>query len=519
MRLQGTKLLESLRLELSSKQLNRKGEVQVRCQLVRELEASGAYEDAREALGDLWRGVGERPAIEALEKCDAAEVLVRVGALTGRFGKGKGIKGAQEKAIDLISESVRIFESLGDPEKVAEAWTEVGFCYWQKGEYEEARVALHTALELLKHSDSEIKAIAIIRTALNDNSSGRHYEAYKRLREEGSAISTYNSHYISGLYHSTLANVLIYLSADEKQARAMLGETGEQSFADRSLVEQTAAGYHFERAGHLRHAARVRNNTGYILFTQGRFVEAHENLDRARRIFQDLKEEGSTAQVDETRARVFLAQGNLFEAEKVALGARMALAKGDDAAQLAQALTTHGRVLAHLGRYSEAKEYLEQAIETATTCNNREGAGQACLTLIEGLADVLPPDEVWARYEQADELLSNTQQPETISRLRACARFTLSVGKRVLRTDAKNGWTGCNLEEEVRRFEGELIDQAMAAEQGSITRAARRLGLGSHQALRNIINGRQKYLLGKKYSARPRKSSNSKASRAQKFEH
>jgi tetratricopeptide (TPR) repeat protein len=504
MRLQGAELIENLRGRLVGTALDVTTGAGVRCLLAKELEASGAYEEGLEALGDLWGGVGHRPAVEGLEPRAAAELLMRAGALTGRFAKAKGIEGGQESAIDLISEGIRIFEGLGETEKLAEAWTEVGYCYWQKGEWEEARIALHTALGLLGDGGGTVRAVAIVRTAINENSAGRHYEAYRLLRAEGEFITSHEEHYISGLYHSTLANVLYFLIGDENQARAFLGEVGGESFADRALVEQTAAGFHFELAGHLRHAARVRNNTGYILFERGRFQEAHENLERAREIFRQLKDYGSAAQVDESIARVLTAEERYEEAEGVAREAVAALERGDDVPQLAQARTTLGRILARRWRYAQALEQLEMAVEAAMRCGDREGAGQACLTVIEELGTVLAPYDVWARYEQADELLSASQRPETIKRLRACAKVTLQVGRRALRTDIKDGWHGCCLEDEVLRYEGELIMEAMAAEGGHITRAARRLQT-THQALRNIISGRQKERLGHLYAPRPRR--------------
>jgi Nif-specific regulatory protein len=55
-------------------------------------------------------------------------------------------------------------------------------------------------------------------------------------------------------------------------------------------------------------------------------------------------------------------------------------------------------------------------------------------------------------------------------------------------------WKGCSLEEEVVRYEGELIKRALEAEKGSVTRAARLLGV-THQGLAFILQGRQKNLL------------------------
>src|SRR5947209_20591644 len=84
----------------------------LRCELAKRLEETGKYEAAREAMGELWRGVGHRLVLDDLEKETAAEVLLRAGVLTGWIGSVKQIEGAQETAKNLISESIAIFESL-----------------------------------------------------------------------------------------------------------------------------------------------------------------------------------------------------------------------------------------------------------------------------------------------------------------------------------------------------------------------------------------------------------------------
>lgn len=52
---------------------------------------------------------------------------------------------------------------------------------------------------------------------------------------------------------------------------------------------------------------------------------------------------------------------------------------------------------------------------------------------------------------------------------------------------------GGTLEEEVNHFEARLIAQALEQESGSVTRAARVLGL-THQGLSKILDGRQSTL-------------------------
>src|SRR5690349_19777239 len=58
----------------------------LRCQLASQLEETGKYEAASEALGELWSGVGHRPVLDDLEQATAAEVLLRAGVLTGWIG-------------------------------------------------------------------------------------------------------------------------------------------------------------------------------------------------------------------------------------------------------------------------------------------------------------------------------------------------------------------------------------------------------------------------------------------------
>ena len=61
----------------------------LKCQLAKELEEVGNYEAACEAMGELWSCLGERPILDGLDEATAAEVLLRVGVLTGWIGSTK----------------------------------------------------------------------------------------------------------------------------------------------------------------------------------------------------------------------------------------------------------------------------------------------------------------------------------------------------------------------------------------------------------------------------------------------
>ena len=121
-------------------------DAKLRCQISRAYEEAGDFERAREAMGDLWRHVGERPAVEGLAQEATAEVLLQAGRLTSVLGNAGKIDGAQEAAKNLFSESASIFAEEADEKKVAEAQTELAICYWREGALDEARVMLKEAL-------------------------------------------------------------------------------------------------------------------------------------------------------------------------------------------------------------------------------------------------------------------------------------------------------------------------------------------------------------------------------------
>jgi transcriptional regulator with PAS, ATPase and Fis domain len=385
--------------------------------LAKELEEAGNYEAAQEAMGALWQCVGERPNLDGLDKQVAAEVLMRAGALTGWIGSADQVAGAQEKAKDLLTESVELFEALLDVTKIAEAQTEIAYCYWREGAYDEARITLREALSHLSEADSGIRAVALLRSAIVERTAKRFNAALNILTEDMPLFKASDNHSLKGKFHNELALVLRNLSATEQR----------EDYLDRALIEYAAASFHFEQAEHTRYRARVENNLGFLFLTLTKFDEAHEHLDCARRLFLNLKDDGSVAQVDDTRARTLLAQGLNSEAEKTVRSAVHTLEKGGEHALLTEALTTHGVALARLEQYEQARLTLERAVNISEQAGDLEGAGRAALTLIEELTGRLSEVELRATYNQADQLLSHTQDSETMMRLRDCARRVIEV--------------------------------------------------------------------------------------------
>jgi CheY-like chemotaxis protein len=485
-------LAETLLKQLENPALSRDARAQIQCQIAADFEHRGQYESAREALGELWQGVGQRPALKGLSELTAAEVLLRAGTLSGWLASAAQDRAAQAAAKDLISESITRFEALNELIRAAAAQSDLGYCYWREGAYDEGRVLYVEALKRLTDgSDTELRAKILMRLAVVESASGRYHEALRILTGSARLFDESNNDALKGKFHNDLACVLTNLSKAERRS----------DYTDRAIIEYTAASHHFEQAGHTSYRARAENNIGFLLHSAGRHEEAHEHLNCARHLFITVSDRGSVAQVDETRARVLLAQGKTRGAESAIREAVRVLSKGGEQGLFAEALTTQGRVLSKLGNFIESVNTLRRAADLAETAGAVEDAGRALLSLMEEHADRITEHELLDAYERAHNLLKETQDAETITRLRVCAiRIVLaqraSLSQRRVRS-LVDFWANFNLNERVHSYEARYVRQALIDAQGSVTRASRLLGLQHHATLAAMLDeehGRHKDL-------------------------
>ncbi len=458
------------------------------CELAKNLEEVGEFDSAAEVLSPFWPGLPTRPNTKGLRDDAHAELLLRTGTLTGWLGSAKQIPGAQEVAKDLISESATHFESLGMSEKVAEARIDLAICYWREGGLDEARVTLRLVLNDLGESRSEQRLRALLNSAIVERASTRDHDALRICTEASPLFDVSSNEALKGKFHITFAAVLRSLGASESR----------EDYIDRALVEYAAASYHLEQAGHRRFQARVENNVGFLFATIGRFDEAQEHLTRSRAISVSVGDHGGVGFAEDSRAQAFILEGRYTDAEKAARAAVHVFREGGEQTMLAEALTTHGIALARLKKTPVARAALDQAVEIAQNAGNPDRGGIAAITVIEELSTYLATESLQEYYKTAEELLAKSQNLSLKTRLGECARRVLSASLDKSSTtpavaDASIP-PGFSLDAEVLRYEGTLIRRALEECGGSVTRAARLLGV-THQGLAFILNGRHSDLL------------------------
>lgn len=481
-------------------------EILLQCQRAKELEEGGEFKRAQQILQPLWERIGERPSTDGLPEPIKAELLLRAGTLTGWLGSARQVEGAQETAKDLISESAAIAQRLGLIEKYAEATIDLGICYWREGALDEARVTIRHALDSLGDLESEQRLRGLLNSAIVEQVANRYQEALSIFRSSAPLFEQSTNDSLKGKFHNSYALCLKNLGVAKDN----------EEFIDNALVEFAAARFHFEQVGHKRFLARVENNEGFLFASLGRFREAHEHLDRARSLHLSVGDQGSAAGVDDTYAQTLLLEGRNQEAEKLARAAVNTLRKGGEQAVLAEALTTHGKALARLHQTEAARATLDRAIEVAHSAGDPDSGGIAALTVIEELSSEIASQDLNNYYRRAEDLLLRSQHPRIRVRLGECARRVLALETTSTVTEAAQDHSEkallgnlseqISLEAEVLRFEGNLIRKALETCGGSVTRAARLLGV-THQGLAFIINGRHRDLLAMRTPVKPRRKS------------
>ena len=333
------------------------------------------------------------------------------------------------------------------------------------------------------------------RLAILEWSASRYSEALRILDENAPLFKKITNPSLKGNYHNQLAMVLVDLDKSEKRA----------DYIQRAIREFQQADAYFKLARNLVFRANVKNNVGNILRQMSRFKEAHKYLEEARRLMTILKDKVGIAQIDDTRAQVFIAQKKYADAERVARSAVLGLEKSGRQCLLADALVTHGIATARMGETERAQHIFEHAVEVADQVGALNKAGLAALTLIEEL-DQASNETLCLAFDRASEWLISTQNEDLLRRVNKAARKLFAKLHGELDPEEATRAlmnTPLDLQSQVLNYERKLIRHALVRANGKVTRAATLLGT-SYQGLGYIIGSRHKDLLKERSPVRPR---------------
>ena len=481
--------------KLETAHLNANDEVLRRCMTALEQKDREDYAGAQKTMRPYWSRIGERPNTRELDLPATAEVLLCVGILTSWIGSKNQVSQAQEIAKNLLTQSITYFEELRDVIKVAIAQSEIAYCYWREGALNEARSWLDEALKKLTFQGAA-RARTLLKLSTVEWTSGRFREALEVLEQNEPLFRKITNPTIKGGYHSELAIIHRNLATENSR-----------EYFQRAIKEYKEAEKNFKLAQNPIYRADVINNVGFLQFKLGRYTEAHKYFHEARRLTVKFKDKVRTAQFDESRAQVLIAQGKLADAERIARRSVSVFRKSGRFCLIAEALITQGTALARLGRTRHAHFIFRQAIEAAHQVNALNIAGLAALTLLEEIQE-LSPEILRAAYRQAREWLANSQSPDIKLRLADVAGRVVASIHTELSTDeateillSEPGGLRAQLE----KHERVVIKRALDEVDGRVTHAASLLEM-RYQSLAYVIERRHPDLLKKRTPVRRRQA-------------
>lgn len=432
-----------------------KSSVMARAQEAMERSEAHDIPAAIAVLGDLW----PEPRVEADSELRAV-ALMAVGIVRSWAVIGAG--GLHEPTKDMLSESVRLFDDLGDS-RIYKAQTHLAHIYHRQGASGEAISLLDDVLSKAGSATDKIRAATTRAYVLADE--GHYHAALATLETVRPLVQSLEPSY-RGKFHNQEGVVL-----------RRLGDT------DGSLAAYTAAEYYFEVSRNSYYEAVVLNNRANIFLDLEMYPDAHESVDRAIKLLTSRNDTAFLAQVKDTKATILLNENRTDEALQIATEAVRLLA-GDDKVWLPGILITRATILAKLKAEEKAKTDLLRAAHEAETTGNLAEAGRAYISMIELLS--LPVKERAECYRRADGL------PVDPERLRSCARKIISA-------------IHPPREKHDHEEERELIKNTLLANGKNVEKAAAALGL-SGPGLARIID-HDPYLIPFRKTKRVRRTS------------
>jgi tetratricopeptide (TPR) repeat protein len=475
--------------KLDTAHLDKDDEAELRCRKALELKDRGEYEAARDALFPFWKGIGSRPNTNGLREDLVARVFLCAGIVAGWLGgKSEGDE-VDDYTRDLITESIRLYEAAGRSNKVAEAQAELAQCYWRAGDNATARIWLTTALEELT-SASAARANALLILSSVEWAESHYNEVLKILTLNATLFERSTNHTIRGAYHNQLGITFRAIGASK---------TGTNYF-QRAKEQYEAADEELRLAKHAAFRAMVKNNLAFVLRELGQLDEAYECLEQARRLLMRVGDRVKIANVDDSRAQVLIAQKKYSLAEPIARSAARTFKKAGRQCFLAESLITQGIALARLYQPVRAEFIFREAIEIAYQAGSVNRAGLATLTMIEEL-DTLSRQLQSVAFEKAKEWLADSDSPDIKPRLKAAGK-KLATRRQTEPDKAVDVYEVLfnkrhDLDAEVKKYEHDLISEALAKVGGKVSHAADLLNV-NHQSLALTIETKHPDLLNER---------------------
>lgn len=312
------------------------------------LERCGKYEEALVELREIWEDTTSFPNVEEFEPHIAAEIFLRCGSLIGFLGHNKQIPNAQEQSKNLLTEARRRFLDISDIERVAECDNYLALAYWRTGEFKEAEIWVEESLSNNLSQSNPTKIYSYVIKSFILLSLKNFEEIINLLSDKESDFRNYGDEFLNGSYYTNFGIAL-----------RNLGKPTE------ALGKYKLARFYHQRSGHRIYLGTIENNLAYLYKSEKNFPKAHEAIDNATKIFNEINDRTREGFSLDTKAQIYFEEGKFTDALDCAEQAINVLQKGENFGYLVETFSTKTKILLALDEFSAATFCLFDAVQIA----------------------------------------------------------------------------------------------------------------------------------------------------------
>jgi len=321
------------------------------------LERCGRYEEALAELRHIWEDINSFPEVREFTPRNAAEIILRCGAVIGFLGQIKQIPNSQEKSKNLLTEARKRFLDIYDVGKIVECENYLALAYSRTGELVEAEIWVEEALSHQINKLSDGWLYSNITKSLVFQLNGKYEEIIKTLLPLENQFLKFGNSFLLGSFCTNLSLAFRNLGKMRESLKYL----------------ETARDYH-QKSGHQIYLATVENNLSQLYRIEKRFDDAHQTIDSAIKTFRKLKDRAREGFTLDTKAQVFCEEGKYSQALEIIEKAIFILTKGENAAFLAETYLTKAKILLYLEKSTAALLCLSDAVQIAKNKISEERA-------------------------------------------------------------------------------------------------------------------------------------------------
>ena len=319
-----------------------------RCRNAWACERCGDFESGLLDFSPDWADPEFLPAVDGLPENLASETLLRFASLLGYQGNAQKISGSQVRARDILTRALGYFIQAGNEEKAAECENHIALTYSRTGERAEARTWL-SAASLRDLPPNSLHRLATIAYEMLMNVGEQKYDDNIALYDAHEpAFREWADDWIAASFYINAA--VGFMESDRP---------------DDAIACLEVADLRAERSSMLLQRGFVQNELAHVYRSVGRYEKAHFYIDTGIEIFRSLSDHTREGMLLDTKASIYLLEGDLERARDAADLAIATLEGGENTSYLAEAYTTQARILVFLDQFAAGVSALFEGVQLA----------------------------------------------------------------------------------------------------------------------------------------------------------